>query len=89
MRTFKAICELGDFTVEKSTAPAKVKPKPKPKAQDADEVPLRELPVKTREIADGLTVNINVQLQVPPDATGEIYDKFFEAMRKHLWPLQK
>jgi len=34
--------------------------------------------------AAGMTVNINVQLQVPPDATGEIYDKFFEAMKKHL-----
>ena len=84
VRTFKAFCEMGDFSPEKSTAPAKVKPT----AKDADEVPSRVSAVKTKEIADGLTVNINVQLQVPPDATGEIYDKFFEAMRRHLWPSQ-
>ena len=28
-------------------------------------------------------VNLNIQLQLPADATGEIYEKFFEAMKKH------
>jgi hypothetical protein len=28
-------------------------------------------------------VTVNIQLQLPADATGEIYDKFFAAMKKH------
>lgn len=28
-------------------------------------------------------VNVNIQLQLPSDATGEVYEKFFEAMKKH------
>ena len=28
-------------------------------------------------------VNVNIQLQLPSDATGEVYDRFFEAMKKH------
>jgi hypothetical protein len=39
--------------------------------------------------SEGMTININIQLQVPADATGEIYEKFFEAMRKHLWPTEE
>jgi hypothetical protein len=31
----------------------------------------------------GSGVNLNIQLQLPSDATGEVYDKFFEAMKKH------
>lgn len=27
---------------------------------------------------------VNIQLQVPPDPTGEVYDKFFKSMRKYL-----
>ena len=85
VRTFRTLCEMADFSDTKSAAPAKAKPATKPSA----EVSKPGATVQTREVADGLTVNINVQLQVPPDATGEIYDKFFEAMRKHLWPPPK
>lgn len=28
-------------------------------------------------------VNLNIQLQLPSDASGEVYDKFFAAMKKH------
>lgn len=30
------------------------------------------------------SININIQLQLPSDATGEVYEKFFEAMRSKL-----
>lgn len=30
-------------------------------------------------------INVNIQLQLPPDATGEVYDKFFESMKRHLF----
>ena len=31
------------------------------------------------------TININIQLQLPSDTTGEVYEKFFEAMRSKLF----
>ena len=81
--TFRAMCELADFDNALASN------------DDADEI-IEEIEtgaVKLKGSArasnagragDGLTVNINVQLQLPSDASGEVYDKFFEAMRKHL-----
>ena len=85
VRTFKTFCELGDFDAAESASPIESNVKSNRGAGS----PTRTPAVETRRFSDGLVVNINVQLQVPPDATGEIYDKFFEAMRKHLWPSQK
>jgi hypothetical protein len=85
--TFKAICQLADFSAARAgledesdieSGEAKAKTGTKLKAREA-----------TLIGGNGMTVNINVQLQVPADATGEIYDKFFEAMRKHLWPTKQ
>lgn len=33
---------------------------------------------------NGVTINLNIELSIPTDATGEVYDKFFAAMRKHI-----
>jgi hypothetical protein len=72
--TFKAICRLADFSSEPTIV----------------ETPHLEMPRSERQIAktiaagDGLTVNINIQLQLPADATAETYERFFEAMRKHI-----
>jgi hypothetical protein len=32
----------------------------------------------------GLTININIQLQLPPSDDGSVYEKFFEAMNKTI-----
>jgi Family of unknown function (DUF5343) len=39
--------------------------------------------------ANGVTINLNIELVVPTDATGEVYDKFFGAMKKHLLDASK
>ena len=79
--TFRAVCEKADF---ESTAEPQSKHPTKPKTKDT---PASDSNLTHSEkVRDGLTVNINVQLQVPPDSSGEVYDKFFEAMKKHLWP---
>lgn len=83
--TFKAFREMGDFDPVQTSAPTKAKPS----VQGSAEVPKPDPVFKGPEVAGEPSININVQLQVPPDATGEIYDKFFEAMRKHLWPPTK
>ena len=35
----------------------------------------------------GMTLNVNIQLQLPATAEGEVYEKLFAAMRKHLMGL--
>jgi hypothetical protein len=73
--TFKAVCRLGDF----SSAPTIAEPL----NAEVPPHPERQL-VKTIAAGDGVTVNINIQLQLPADATAETYERFFEAMRKHI-----
>lgn len=34
--------------------------------------------------SEGVALTVNIQLQLPPSADGEVYDKLFEAMGKHL-----
>lgn len=39
---------------------------------------------KTISNKNGLTINLNIQLTVPDTTDENVYDKFFEAMKKHL-----
>ena len=75
--TFKAVCRLGDFSTI-------VEEKPEVKVEVVRRAIPERKPAKTIAGGDGLTVNINIQLQLPADATAETYERFFEAMRKHL-----
>jgi hypothetical protein len=31
-----------------------------------------------------MTVNLNIELSLPADASRDVYDAFFKAMKKHL-----
>jgi hypothetical protein len=79
--TFKAICQLGDFVglddagIEENGAELE--------NQKAPPLGARKKIVSPNGGSE-LMVNINIQLQLPADATAETYDRFFEAMRKHL-----
>ena len=79
VQTFKTISALGDFDAAGSPEPDGGKPQER--AERARGAPKQEHEVLR---AGGPTVAINIQLQLPPDPTGEIYDKFFESMAKHL-----
>lgn len=77
--TFKSLCTLADFSSEPEETT-------KDETTHSRKPPSTPPPVhSTIHPAGSATVNINIQLQVPPDATGEIYEKFFAAMRKNLW----
>jgi hypothetical protein len=39
---------------------------------------------RTTTGGEGVALTVNIQLQLPPSADGEVYDKLFEAMGKHL-----
>lgn len=73
MDTFKALCSISDFEVVA-----------KPTVEEAP--PEKPEPIKKErpEIARELTININLQLQLPATQDESIYDKFFAALKKHL-----
>lgn len=49
---------------------------------NSDEKPPIVTPISQKSVG-GAQVNLNIQLQLPADTSGEVYDKFFEAMKKH------
>lgn len=86
VRTFKIMAGMADF--ESPAAPLPT--------SDPEESPLE---VTEETIADaagaakrkvittatnGMTVNINIQLQIPATDKADVYDSFFAAMKKHL-----
>jgi len=90
VRTFKVLTEFGDFDT-----PTEEKAKVEEAAEQKEEE--LALPASTRErapIADGgnaggryappVALTVNLQIQLPPSAEGEVYDKLFAAMAKHL-----
>lgn len=86
--TFKSLCKLAKFDEIQARSGAEEVEELVDPARRATDLP-RRFTSTAPQVASGMTVNLNVQLQLPPDATGEIYDKFFEAMKKHLWPPQE
>lgn len=81
--TFKTVCALGDF--ENGTSEPSEQENPtgdrQPPASGRQNQAGRG---RTNIPAEGMTVNINIQLQLPSDSSAETYERFFEAMRKHL-----
>jgi hypothetical protein len=84
VHTFKAFCSIADFQTSADSDAVKTAPKGK-----VDEPkPNLDVPELTPDFSGTPSVAINIQLQLPPDPTGEIYEKFFASMAKHL-PLKK
>lgn len=95
VRTFKAFCELSDFSqagvagTANTSAPKASSPNlTKNKEETALDAGVSGL-ARQASGPGGLTVNLNIQLQLPADSSGDVYDKFFEAMRKNFWPSQQ
>jgi hypothetical protein len=77
VRTFKTLCELADFDAEDTSF-----------QPDQSKKLSRGFPVKQQQAStqSAVTVNVNVQLQLQATDDASIYDKFFAAMKKHLFP---
>lgn len=76
VQTFKALCELGDFSSEAT-----------PQADVIREQVLVGAGGPRRVVtpaSPAMTVNINVQLTLPETSDELLYDRFFAAFRKHL-----
>ncbi|MEM1087137.1 MAG: DUF5343 domain-containing protein [Pseudomonadota bacterium] len=81
--TFKTMANIADFeNVETTKEHGEDKEAKNSRGKSSDAAP-QSLTVAT---ASRPTVNINIQLQLPPDASGDVYEKFFEAMKKSLYP---
>jgi hypothetical protein len=77
VRTFKVLAEFGDF--EKPGGPSDPEPEPEVKDERKETDQSKRTPTPG---SVGLTVNI--QLHLPPSTDGDVYDKLFAAMAKHL-----
>lgn len=74
VKTFQTLCELAEFEVEAPTVPV---------AGEAVADVLTKV-VQLPKGATALTVNLNIQLQLPATDDASVYDKFFQAMKDHL-----
>ena len=78
--TFKALCELADF----SASPAEVAVSEVPAPVQQEETGLSLVTPTVNSTQHGVTININVQLTLPETTDEAVYDKLFAAMKKHL-----
>jgi hypothetical protein len=83
--TFKAICSEADMVSSSGHSPTEVG-SAKSSNLSSGNVSQPYAPSFTGAVATATVggVNINIELTVPSDPTGEVYEKFFKAMRKHL-----
>jgi hypothetical protein len=88
VRTFKVLVEFGDFD-----APTKVKEEVREAAEEREREIGLEDQMRGKDGAAGergkpggqpLALTVNLQIELPPSADGEVYDKLFAAMGKHL-----
>lgn len=79
VRTFKVFTEFGDF--DKPAVPLDTEPEPEPEAKDGRGA--KEDRKRTAR-PGGFGLTVNIQLQLPPSTDGDVYDKLFAAMAKHL-----
>jgi hypothetical protein len=77
VRTFKTLCDAADFTGD---APSPVEPEMRKPAGGKDHLPVKPL------TQSGPAININIQLQLQATEDAKVYDNFFAAMKKHLFP---
>ena len=75
VRTFKNLCELADF--EAVAEEEHVTTPPAPAGEKVGEIPPGVKPV---------TLNINIQLQLPATEDATIYEALFSALKKNLFP---
>lgn len=75
VQVFQLVTKHGDFGDAGATTPSVPAPQGSAKPQATP---------KSRSVGGGVTLNVNIQLQLPASADGDVYEKLFEAMGKHL-----
>jgi hypothetical protein len=78
--TFQTLVKFADFAVQRQTQPTR----PASVEREVAAEPGHRPSAPARSAGGNLGLTVNVQLQLPPSADGEVYDKLFAAMAKHL-----
>ena len=81
VRTFRVFAEFSDFGAGAEQVGAGDDGRV---VERADGPQASETRTRRRAGTEGVALTVNIQLQLPPNADGEVYDKLFEAMGKHL-----
>jgi len=79
--TFKALCSLADFSESNiSDEQAEIQ------VLNPESKPTHSAPIITtsREMPSGITININIELSLPPTTEKDVYDNLFAALKKHI-----
>jgi len=80
--TFLELCRIADFSNITSSDIIHDTPSPLKTEKKISEKVLQRN--RLGDLEHGITINVNIQLTVPETTNDEIYDKFFEALKKHL-----
>lgn len=78
--TFKALAQFGNFSSSNSMSVDEA-PATASEAVTPSIIPPVAVPSPS---GSGVTVNLNIELAVPADESGKVYEAFFKAMKKHL-----
>ena len=85
VQTFKVLCKFGDFDAEATAAALKQEPENEEESSGGDEEVTEQTRRKHLQRSGGsMALTVNIQLQLPASADGEVYDKLFAAMATHL-----
>jgi hypothetical protein len=91
VRTFQMLVEAGDFDGTRTEQPSQRERSGQPVQEVSKGAPRPEeravVVERVINATPGLTLNVNIQLQLPSTADAEVYDKLFSAMRTHLMGL--
>ena len=79
--TFKTLCKLADFSDVSTEASVSQALAP---SEDVKTEPDTTKKI-TQKLGTGITININIQLTLPDTTDETVYDKFFVALKKHLF----
>jgi hypothetical protein len=73
---FKTLCKFADL----KAPPVPITPTPTPAPTPVPTPPFQ--PTIAKE--GGVTVNVNIRLELPATKDAEVYDKIFESLKRHL-----
>jgi len=84
VQTFKSLCELATFSEKIGEGtPDHVVTTTEQKFPKVSEQ-LQTSSVQIQGHSRGLAVNVNIELHLPSTTDGEVYDKLFDALKRHL-----
>jgi hypothetical protein len=80
VKTFQTLCEFGEFDAEARDDDANHEQSDEPRGSKAKQAKLKSGDANR----NGVALTVNLQLQLPASENGEVYEKLFAAMGKHL-----